>query len=305
LHLVLAGDDTQTKEGPRLHALANELCCHKSSTIWANPSAIDKHLLYSGADIFVSPSDNTQETFGLTVAEAMAYGIPAVVSDWNGYRDLVRDGQNGFLVPSTFPTNMESLRLCDSIFSMLQEDSLAQSTAINIDVLSRKLEELAKNQALRRQMGQAAKRYVENNCTWQVVVRRYEELWEESLQIASCATPNGKSNNLLTSSLEKCFGHYASAKRDREAKCFITAEGREWLKRPGRLYFLPQLSAVPCPRKFADMLRTISDQPGLSVAKAVAFFANGSDLTSTDDAHWTLARLFKYGLVTDKQDNLG
>jgi hypothetical protein len=215
----------------------------------------------------------------------------------------VQDGENGFLVPSIFPTNIEGLRLCDSTISMLQEDSLAQSTAVDVAILSKKLEELAKNQILRRRMGQAAKRYVESNCTWQVVVRRYEELWEESLRIARTVGPNGKSSsNLLASSLEKCFGHYASAKRDREAKCFITPEGREWLKRPGRLYFLSQLSTVPCPRKFADMLRTTSDHPGLSIAKAVEFFVNGSDPASAADAHWTLARLFKYGLVTDKQE---
>ena len=42
--------------------------------------------------------DNPQETFGLAVAEAMAAGLPLVVSDWNGYRDLVRDGLDGFRV---------------------------------------------------------------------------------------------------------------------------------------------------------------------------------------------------------------
>ena len=31
-----------------------------------------------------------QETFGLTPLEAMAAGLPCVVSDWNGYRDTVR-----------------------------------------------------------------------------------------------------------------------------------------------------------------------------------------------------------------------
>ena len=44
--------------------------------------------------------DNPQETFGLAVAEAMAAGVPLVVSDWNGYRDLVRDGMDGFRVPT-------------------------------------------------------------------------------------------------------------------------------------------------------------------------------------------------------------
>ena len=41
------------------------------------------------ADVFVSLSDNPQETFGITPIEAMASGLPCVVSDWDGYRDTV------------------------------------------------------------------------------------------------------------------------------------------------------------------------------------------------------------------------
>lgn len=307
LHLVIAGDDTQTKEAPRLHVLANELGCQKSVTIWPSPSNAEKHLLYSGADIFVSPSDNIQETFGLTVAEAMAYGLPCVVSDWDGYRDLVHDGENGFLVPTIFPTRIEDLRLCDATTSMLEEDELAQSTAIDVAILAEKLEQLAVNSALRRRLGQAAKQYVEGNCCWKVVVRRYEELWQESLEAAK-GDSNGKDNshNLLVSRLEKYFGHYAKAKRDEETRCFMTEEGQEWLKRPGRLYFLSQMSSVPCPQKFAEMLNNIAGRPGLSVAEVVktslnGAHANGADPVSVSNAHWVLARLFKYGLVTDKQ----
>jgi len=308
LHLVIAGDDTQTQEAPRLLVLAKELGCQKNVTIWPNPSVAEKHLLYSEADIFVSPSDNIQETFGLTVAEAMAYGLPCVVSDWDGYRDLVRNGENGFLVPSIFPTHIEELRLCDSTISMLQEDALAQSTAIDVGILSESLEQLAANPALRRRFGQAARRYVENNCSWRVVIRRYEELWQESLEAAQTADSSGKAaaHNLLVSPLEKYFGHYAKAKRDEGTKCFMTEEGQKWLQRPGRLYFLSQISSVPCPQQFADMLRDIAERPGLSVADVVksslnGSYGNGTDSASVSNAHWTLARLFKYGLVSNKQ----
>src|SRR4029079_16664641 len=59
--------------------------------------------IWSVADIFISFSDNIQETFGLTPIEAMAAGLPCVVTDWNGYRDTVRDGEDGFRIATVAP----------------------------------------------------------------------------------------------------------------------------------------------------------------------------------------------------------
>lgn len=51
---------------------------------------------YAAADALVLPSD-ARETWGLVVNEAMAAGLPVVVSDAAGCSvDLVRDGENGF-----------------------------------------------------------------------------------------------------------------------------------------------------------------------------------------------------------------
>ena len=51
-------------------------------------------------DLVLSLVDNIQETFGLSIAEAMAAGRPVVASDWDGYRDLIRNGIDGYLIPS-------------------------------------------------------------------------------------------------------------------------------------------------------------------------------------------------------------
>jgi len=51
---------------------------------------------YAAADALVLPSDS-RETWGLVVNEAMAAGLPVVVSDAAGCSpDLVREGENGF-----------------------------------------------------------------------------------------------------------------------------------------------------------------------------------------------------------------
>jgi glycosyltransferase involved in cell wall biosynthesis len=54
---------------------------------------------YAAADALVLPSDS-RETWGLVVNEAMAAGLPVVVSDAAGCSvDLVLDGENGFSYP--------------------------------------------------------------------------------------------------------------------------------------------------------------------------------------------------------------
>ena len=58
----------------------------------------EKRRLYRESHLLFSPSDNYQETFGLTVIEAMHYGCVPLVTDFDGYRDLVRDGINGFRI---------------------------------------------------------------------------------------------------------------------------------------------------------------------------------------------------------------
>ena len=60
--------------------------------------------IWQAADVFTSLSDNIQETFGLVPIEAMAAGLPVVVTDWNGYRDTVRNVIDGIMVPTVMPS---------------------------------------------------------------------------------------------------------------------------------------------------------------------------------------------------------
>ncbi len=53
---------------------------------------------HAAADVFVA-SASGKESFGLALVEAMAAGLPIVASDIRGYRDVVRHGVEGLLVP--------------------------------------------------------------------------------------------------------------------------------------------------------------------------------------------------------------
>ena len=49
------------------------------------------------ADVFVFPSQNRLEGFGLVVAEAMAAGLPVVIADMPGVREVIEPGKEGLL----------------------------------------------------------------------------------------------------------------------------------------------------------------------------------------------------------------
>jgi glycosyltransferase involved in cell wall biosynthesis len=51
--------------------------------------------LYASADIFAFPS--TTDTYGSVVLEALASGVPAVVSDKGGPREVIADGESGLV----------------------------------------------------------------------------------------------------------------------------------------------------------------------------------------------------------------
>ena len=74
---------------------------------------------HAAADVFVAPATG-QESFGIVLVEAMAAGVPVVASDIAGYREVVRDGVDGLLVPPGDPN-----ALADAIRRVLSEPELA------------------------------------------------------------------------------------------------------------------------------------------------------------------------------------
>ena len=63
--------------------------------------------LLASCDVFCSPSP--YETFGRTIVEAMASGIPVITVDSGAVSEYMLDGVNGYLVP---PDDVEGLANC-------------------------------------------------------------------------------------------------------------------------------------------------------------------------------------------------
>ena len=140
---------------------------------------------WAAADVFLLLSDTIIETFGQALTEAMAAGLPLVVSDWDGYRSIVRDGVDGFLVPTlggpAGPAG-ESLALLESLGVtdyVGYAGTTAQHTAVHVGRTAEALGRLIASPELRAAMGAAGRRRALEEFAWPVVVRRYQELFAE------------------------------------------------------------------------------------------------------------------------------
>jgi len=83
----------------------------------------DLWALYRWADVFFFPTFYPWETFGIVQLEAMASSLPVVASDWQGPKDVVLDGETGFLCPAhdieSFANALQSLVEIDGLCERL------------------------------------------------------------------------------------------------------------------------------------------------------------------------------------------
>jgi glycosyltransferase involved in cell wall biosynthesis len=102
---------------------------------------------FAAADIFVLPS--LFEGTPLTLVEAMAAGLPIVTTATCGMRDVVRDGENGLLVPLRSPSSIVEA-----------------------------VERLFGDESLRARLGTAARREATERYTWERVAAPVLEVYE-------------------------------------------------------------------------------------------------------------------------------
>ena len=192
-HLIQAG----WYPNEQMHTNTLRLAREMAPSVWVHSvgqvNGQARQDVYAAADVFISLSDNIQETFGLTVIEAMAAGLPVIASDWDGYRDTVADGVTGYLVPTTFPLPGIGIDLALTHGLMGREYNrylldVAQATAVDIDRTTEAVVRLAGSQSLRRRMGEAGRSRAFNNYDWPIIIKSYQDLWS-NLEEARRASP--------------------------------------------------------------------------------------------------------------------
>jgi len=100
-------------------------------------------------DIFVFPS--YREAFGLALVEAMACGIAPVARVNVGSREIIADGENGYLIDSD-------------------------------EELFQKVLELAQDEGLRKRIGVSARHSAQDKYSWKVITERTVEAYEEVIR---------------------------------------------------------------------------------------------------------------------------
>ncbi|WP_373533068.1 tetratricopeptide repeat protein [Vampirovibrio sp.] len=144
--------------------------------------------IWAAADVFTSLSDNIQETFGLTPLEAKAAGLPVVASDWDGYRETIREGLDGYLIPTCMPGPGMGKDLAYQYLT--QHDSYdlyigktSQSIAVDIPACTQAYVRLINDLALRKQLGAQGQQDAQARFDWPVILTQYQQLWQELAQI--------------------------------------------------------------------------------------------------------------------------
>jgi len=123
LHLMITGSDDGDGYTAKVAGWVNNLGLKERVTFTGSLNGVEKATVFSRADIFVLASYS--ENFANTVAEAMSYAVPVVISNKVGiYRD-VQEHEAGIVVD----TNVDSI--CAGIKRLLGDAELARGTGEN------------------------------------------------------------------------------------------------------------------------------------------------------------------------------
>jgi starch synthase len=182
--LILAGI-AATEQIQQVFQDEAHVFCPSVRVIMVDGSNFDHYRsAWAAADIFTSLSDSFQETFGLTPIEAMSAALPSVVSDWDGYREGVRDGLDGYRIPTLTLAPGSGGYLADRYDVGVDNydrysGHTSQFVAVDVELAAVAYRKLFSDPGLRRRMGDEAQQRARAEFDWSVVFRRYHELWKE------------------------------------------------------------------------------------------------------------------------------
>lgn len=190
LVLLLAGEFSNEITKQR-HFEGIERFCPSVTVRWVPGSDLAAYRsAWRAADFFISLADNFQETFGLTPVEAMAAGLPVVATDWDGYKDTIRDGVTGVRIPTGMPHRNAGDDIAvgyeTGLYSYDRYVGVAsQYVSLEQPALRERLRQVVLDRDLRRRMGEAGRKLAREEYDWPVIMRRYRSLFDDLRRIRS------------------------------------------------------------------------------------------------------------------------
>jgi glycosyltransferase involved in cell wall biosynthesis len=120
--------------------------------------------LYSHAAVFCCPS--IYEPFGIINLEAMACETAVVASAVGGIKEVVVDGETGYLVP------LEQMQ--ESPFEPVDPDKFSRDFA-------EKINQLMRDEHLRQKFGEAGRRRAVEKFSWSTIAAETKKMYESLL----------------------------------------------------------------------------------------------------------------------------
>ncbi len=102
--VVVGGGDNSRSELEGLRRLAHELNIQDAVVFRGLEKQAQLPSFYSAADVCVVPS--YYESFGLVALEALACGTPVVASDVGDLKNIIRQGETGYVMPDNSPEKL-------------------------------------------------------------------------------------------------------------------------------------------------------------------------------------------------------
>ena len=304
IHLVFYGYFQSDKFEKEFRDAASSICEKAMVSFVLNTESEFAEGVWAAADIFVSPSDNIQESFGLTPIEAMASGLPVIISDWDGYREAISHGVEGFLIPTLLPA--PSIGVDQAHRYLSEEDNygeylagVSQSTAVDVRALISALITLVANKDLRQSMGKAGVSRAEAIYDWKQVIPQYDALFIElaerrKIDPESAALKVGSPAFPLKPDPFQMFKGFSSATLSWEDQLEVShgsPDGLTRLLKHRMNYFVPKL-LVP-PQSLPTVLYAIKKNPGITLAELSKKLNN----STKSEVMRTVAWLIKLGVL--------
>jgi len=140
-------------ENETLQKLANDLCVSTNTIFTGRLSESETPHYYASADIYVSTS-LSDAGLAASTAEAMACGLPVIVTEDPDNRDWIKDGINGFIIPVKKP-----------------------------DILAKRIIELINNNKLRKEMGRRNREIIIDKNNYLTEMGKMEIIYKNTVQL--------------------------------------------------------------------------------------------------------------------------